>query len=148
MLVQMQEGWKLIQSFLSVPCQRWQWLFSSWDPKTCILNARGPLQLYFLFVFVLGFWWVNTQLILSIFNNRDHSTLKCNMLIRCDICQSFLKFCCCVKFLLKKCIKWFIFSFWTQKSYEILSVCPCVCLECFSGSACRNFLIFYISFFF
>ena len=31
MLVQMQEGWKLIQSFLSVPCQKWQWLFSWWD---------------------------------------------------------------------------------------------------------------------
>ena len=38
MLVQMQEGWKLIQSFLSVPCQRWQWLFSSWDPKTSMLK--------------------------------------------------------------------------------------------------------------
>ena len=35
MLVQIQEGWKLIQSFLTGPCQKWQWLFSSWA-KTCI----------------------------------------------------------------------------------------------------------------
>ena len=44
MLVQIQEGRKLIQSFLSVPCQRWQWLFSSFDPKTCIF--------FFLFIHI------------------------------------------------------------------------------------------------
>ena len=32
MPVQMQEGEKA-HSFLSGPCQKWQWLFSSWGPK-------------------------------------------------------------------------------------------------------------------
>ena len=40
MLVQIQEGGKLIQLFLSVPCQNWQWLFSSSDPKTCALKMN------------------------------------------------------------------------------------------------------------
>ena len=53
MLVQMQEGWKLIQSFLSVPCQRWQWLFSSWDPKTCILKMNIWIELNILMLIVM-----------------------------------------------------------------------------------------------
>ena len=53
MQVQMQEGWKLIQSFLSVPCQRWQWLFNSWDPKTCILKMNIWIELIILMLIVM-----------------------------------------------------------------------------------------------
>ena len=53
MLVQMQEGWKLIQSFLSVPCQRWQQLFSSWDPKTCIWKMNIWIELIILMLIVM-----------------------------------------------------------------------------------------------
>ena len=52
-LVQMQEGWKLIQSFLSVPCQRWQWLFNSLDPKTCILKMNIWIELIILILIVM-----------------------------------------------------------------------------------------------
>ena len=45
--------WKLIQSFLSVPCQRWQWLFSLWDPKTCILKMNIWIELIILMLIVM-----------------------------------------------------------------------------------------------
>ena len=47
MLVQMQEGGNLIQSFLSVFCQKWQCRFSSWDPKTWILKMNMNRGDYF-----------------------------------------------------------------------------------------------------
>ena len=53
MLVQMQEDWKLIQSFLGRPCQKWQWLFSSWDPKTCILKMNIWIELIILMLIVM-----------------------------------------------------------------------------------------------
>ena len=46
-LIQMQEGWKLTEWFLSGPCQRWQGLFSSRDPKTCILKINVWITDYF-----------------------------------------------------------------------------------------------------
>ena len=53
MLVQMQEGWKLIQSFLNGPCQKWQWLLSSWNPKTCILKINIWIELNILMLVVM-----------------------------------------------------------------------------------------------
>ena len=53
MLVQMQEGWKLIHSFLSGPCQKWQCFFSSWDPKTCILRMNTWIELLILMLIVM-----------------------------------------------------------------------------------------------
>ena len=53
MLVQMQEGWKLIQSFLSVPCQKWHWLFISWNPKTYILKMNIWIKLIILMLIVM-----------------------------------------------------------------------------------------------
>ena len=53
MLVQMQEGWKLIRSFLSGPCQKWQWLFSSWDPKICIFRTDVWIELIILILMVM-----------------------------------------------------------------------------------------------
>ena len=52
-LVQMQEGQKLIQWFLSGPCQKWQWLFSSEDPKTCILRMNIWIELILLMLIVM-----------------------------------------------------------------------------------------------
>ena len=37
MLVQIQESQKLIQWFLDGPGQKWQWSFSSWEPKICCI---------------------------------------------------------------------------------------------------------------
>ena len=53
MLVQMQESWRLIQSFLSVPCQNWQWLFSSSDPKTCALKMNMWIELIILMLIMM-----------------------------------------------------------------------------------------------
>ena len=57
-LLQIQESWKLIQSFLSGPCQKWQWLFSSWDPKTCCILMNIWIELISLMLIVMQYFLV------------------------------------------------------------------------------------------
>ena len=54
MLVQIQESWKFIQPFLGGLCQKWQWLFSSWDLKICgISRVNIWIELIILMLIVM-----------------------------------------------------------------------------------------------
>ena len=46
----MAESWF---NHFQVPCQKWQWLFSSWDPKTCILKMNIWIELTILRLIVM-----------------------------------------------------------------------------------------------